>query len=94
MCFGDPDVVDGPDLRLKVFGHVVDKDVAVDLLCLAFEPALETEGRIPAKALRKVLCRCSPIFALFSCLLIFACSFIRRLRRCLAIFGSTLFGRS
>src|SRR5260221_1459872 len=48
---GDLDVVDGPDLRVEVFGDVVDKDVAVDLLSLAFEPTLEEEGRFLRKAL-------------------------------------------
>lgn len=39
--FGDTHVVDRADLRIEVFRNVVDEDVAVDLLGLAFEAALE-----------------------------------------------------
>ena len=39
--FGDADIIDCTDLRFEIFGHVVDEDVAVDFLCLAFEAALE-----------------------------------------------------
>ena len=41
MCLGDLYVVDRSDLRIEIFGHVVDENVAVDLLSLAFETALE-----------------------------------------------------
>ena len=41
MRLGDLDVVDRTDLGVEVFGHVVDEDVAVDFLGLAFEAALE-----------------------------------------------------
>ena len=43
MRLGDLDVVDRTDLGVEVFGHVVDEDVAVDFLGLAFEAALEEE---------------------------------------------------
>jgi hypothetical protein len=47
---GDADVVDIADLRFKIFGHVVDQNVAVDLLSLSLQPPLKQEIRFLRQA--------------------------------------------
>ena len=47
MRLGDLDVVDRADLRFEIFGHVVDKDVAIDLLRLAFTLAVRRCSQLP-----------------------------------------------
>lgn len=43
VSLGDADVIDRTDLRLEIVRHVVDENIAVDVLGLALEAALEQQ---------------------------------------------------
>lgn len=55
VSFGDSHIVDLTQSGFKIFGHVVDQDVAVDILRLALKAALKEQIRFLRDALEHYL---------------------------------------